>query len=348
MEKARSNVSPGNYFFLVPVIGFIPWYGMLIAMLICWAGQGRPIYWFMHEPQSVVYISDIGATNLNPLFIAGAGWQGLFLVVTMACEFYQRSGYWPFRLRGDVKTSADDRSENGLSLNSMKSQYSDLLESSRFLMPPWYTKDERNLIFAAFVNGLIGELGLLFCSIFTTAKYHRVHIAMVTVFIIFMLLCVCCNIAEYMLMGRHYAMLHPLASQGAGAVTPADLKWYQWSGHVWNKFTISGVAKMAWLALAIVWAICFAAIKDESTSACFEWLLAFWFGLFFIMLSVDFYLGGRYKKSRYFRHVQTFAGYYKYDELLASTTFHRVSIPSQDDEAVFMDPDARPSVSVVV
>lgn len=345
---ARRDLSPGNYFFLVPIIGFIPWYGMLITMLVCWGVQGRPIYWFMDEPQSVVYISDIGATSLNPLFIACAGWQGLFLVITVACEFYQRSGYWPFRLRANYKTSADDKSENGLSFNSMKSQYSDLLESSRFLMPPWYTKHERNLIFAAFVFGLIGELGLLFCSIFTTAKYHDVHISMVVVFIIFMLLCVICNIAEYMVMGRHYAMLHPLASQTPGVTTLADLKWYQWRGHVWNKFTISGVAKMSWLAFAIVWAICFGAIDDDGISACFEWLLAFWFGLYFILLSVDFYLGGRYRHSRYFRHVQTFAGYYKYDQLLASTSFHRVSIPSMDEEVVIMDAHTHVPTSVVV
>lgn len=347
-HRAMTNLSPGNYFFLVPIFGFIPWYGMLIAMLICWAGQGRPIYWFMHEPQSVVYISDIGATNLNPLFISCAGWQGLFLVISMACEFYQRSGYWPFRLRAEYKTTADERSENGLSFNSMKSQYSDLIGSARFLMPPWYTRHERNLIFASFVNGLIGELGLLFCAIFTTAEYPHVHTAMVTVFIVFMLLCVCCNIAEYMVMGRHYALLHPLATQSGYLQTIDELKWYQWRGHVWNKFTISGVAKIVWLALAIVWAICFGAIDDRGTSACFEWLLAFWFGIFFMLVSVDFYLGGRYKKSRYFRHVQTFAGYYKYDELLASTSFHHVSIPSTPEEVVIADANSHVPVPMAV
>lgn len=336
---------PGNYFFLVPLVALVPWYGMLMAMLICWAGQGHPLYSFMdpNVRQFPVYISDIGATNLNPLFIACAGWQGLFYVITVACEFYQRSGYWPFRLRAKYKTSADDGSETGLSANSMKSQYSELLASSRFLMPPWYTRDERNLIFAAFVNALIGELALLFCSIFTTAKFHDVHIAMVVVFIIFLFFSVVCNIAEYLVMGRHYALLHPLAFQGQQSVSINDLKWYQWRGHVWNKFTISGVSKLVWVLCGIVWAVCFAAVEDKSISSCFEWLLAFWLGLYFIMLSIDFYLGGRYKMSRYFRHVQSFAGYYKYDEFLADTSFHHVSIPADVDEVVIQDAQSRVS-----
>lgn len=343
---------PGNYFFLVPIVALVPWYGMLMAMLICWAGQGHPLYAFMdpEDKQNVVYISDIGATNLNPLFIACAGWQGLFYVITVACEFYQRSGYWPFRLRANYKTSADDGSTSELSVNTMKSQYSEMLASARFLMPPWYTRDERNLIFASFVNGLIGELALLFCSIFTTAKYHTVHITMVVIFIIFLFFSVCCNIAEYMVMGRHYALLHPLAFQGTGSqpVTIDQLKWYQWRGHVWNKFTISGVSKIVWLIFAIVWAICFAAIDDDSKSACFEWLLAFWLGLYFIMLSIDFYFGGRYKKSRYFQHVQSFSGYYKYDEFLASTNFHHVSIPDEGEEVVIHDAEPVSMRAVVV
>lgn len=343
---------PGNYFFLLPIIAFIPWYGMLIAMLACWAGQGHPIYWFMHSEQFPVYISDIGATNLNPLFIACAGWQGLFYVITVACEFFQRAGYWPFRLRSNCVTSADEGSDNNLSFSSMKSQYSELLLSSKFLMPPWYTKHERNLIFASFVCGLIGELGVLFCSIFTTAKYHHVHIAMVVVFVVFMFLSVCCNSAEYFSMGRHYALLHPLASQNmdeeknsTGKVSIDDLKWYQWRGYVWNKFTISAVAKTLWVVLAIVWAICFGAIDNSSKSACFEWLLAFWFGVYFVILSVDFYLGSRYKESRYFHQAQSFAGYYKYDKLVGANQFHPVAEPS-NEEVVLNDMESSHSIVV--
>lgn len=322
---------PGNYFFLVPIIAFIPWYGMLIAMLACWAGEGHPVYWFMHSDQFPVYISDIGATNLNPLFISCAAWQGLFYVITVACEFYQRAGYWPFHARSKNEYPQDDSS-----FKSMKSQYSELLLSAKFLMPPWYSKHERNLIFASFVLGLIGELGLLFCSIFTTAKYHNVHMSMVVVFVVFMCLSIFCNILEYYSMGRHYALLHPLAFAEGNRISIEDVKWYQIKGRGWNKFTISALVKFIWLVLAIVWAICFGSIMDNSSSisACFEWLLAFWFGIYFTNLSVDFYLGGRYKKSRYFHQVEPFAGYYKYDKLVSPNPQHQEETASATDSPI--------------
>lgn len=322
--------SPGNWLFIVPWIAFIPWYGMLIAMLICWASQGHPIYWFMRSEQFPVYISDIGATNLRPLFISCAGWQGLGYVITVALEFFQRSGYLPFQLKKKDPSISDSTS------------YAEKLHSGKYLMPPYYTKDERNLIFAAFVLGSIGELAILFCSIFSTALYHRVHIAMVSVFVVFMFLSTCCLIAEYFLMGRHYASVHPLASPHFNPQsseksfnqdynTVDELPWYKWKGHVWNKFTISATLKVIWLTLAVVWAICFGAINDRSKSACFEWLLAFWFGIIFMILSADFYLGGRYRQSRYFNHVESFSGYYKYDKALG--LYHSEDVLPSDDNA---------------
>ncbi|CCD23722.1 Frag1/DRAM/Sfk1 family protein NDAI_0C00610 [Naumovozyma dairenensis CBS 421] len=275
----NNKYRPGNYFFLLPWIAFIPWYGMLITMLICWAAQGHPIYWFMHSEQFPVYISDIGATNLRPLFISCAGWQGLGYVITVMCEFVQRYGF--------------------------KNWYG---------MQPWFTKDERNLIWAALILGAIGELGLLFLSIFSTARYHDAHTAMVVVFCIFMLLSIICLTTQYFIMGRHYALLHPKNYQNRDYNTKTihELKWWQWDGVVWNKFVISGYAKTVWMVLAIVFAICFGAIDNDSTSASFEWLLAFWFGVIFMIISVDFYLGSRWQFSKYFNKIEDFNGYYKY------------------------------------
>ncbi|CCD23174.1 Frag1/DRAM/Sfk1 family protein NDAI_0B01400 [Naumovozyma dairenensis CBS 421] len=281
---------PKNLFFLLPWIAFIPWYGMLIAMLICWAAQGHPIYWFMHSEQFPVYISDIGATNLRPLFISCVAWEGLGYALTVFAEFYQRSG-------GNLLNRPNKR--------------------TKFYMPPWYHKDERNLIIAACVLGAFGEIALLMCTIFSTALYHHVHLAMVAVFVVLMFFSVVCLSTEYFLMGRHYALLHPLASNTDG-VHFEDLKWYQWKGHYWNKFTISGLAKALWLAFAVIWAICFGAISNDSKSACFEWLLAFWFGVLFVIISIDFYMGSIYQSSRYFNQIESFDGYYKYDELFAN------------------------------
>lgn len=303
----------GNYFFLVPWIAFIPWYGMLIAMMICWAEQGHPIYWFMMEYQFPVYISDIGATNLQPLFISCVAWQGLGYVITIACEYFQRCGRWPFQRN---KSDDSDINDESSSDSSIELKYAKLLLSGKFLMPPWYSIQERNLIFASFALGCIAELCLLMCSIFSTARHHIVHLTMLGLFCAFMFLSISCNAVEYFSMGRHYAQLHPLAH------LPSEMnnnKWYQFSGYIWNKFIISAIFKVFWLICSLVWAICFGAVSDGSISASFEWLLAFWFGLIFMNISLDFYLGGRYKFSKYFHQVESFSGYYKYDQLVVLT-----------------------------
>lgn len=267
---------PYNYSFLLPIISFIPWYGMLITMLICWAAQGHPIYWFMHQEQFPVYISDIGATNLRPLFISCAGWQGLGYFLCIVYDFWARGGL--------VKR----------------------FKFGSFQLQPFFNKHEARLVFAAAIIGGLGEIGLLMCSIFSTALYPHVHTAMVIVFIVLMLISVCCYSAAYFLMGKHYALVHPLANTtdfSNAMTTVKELKWYQWRGNIWNKFTISATAKILWLTCAIVWAICFGALDDDSKSSCFEWLLAFWFGLLFIIISIDFYIGSRFKHSKFFKNI---------------------------------------------
>lgn len=267
-------VKPSNYWFLLPLISFIPWYGMLITMLVYWAAQGHPIYWFMHTDQFPVYISDIGATNLRPLFIACSAWQGIGYVLVIFIEFIQRFLY---------------------------------------CMNPWFTYHERNLIFASLLLGLIGQLGLLFCTVWSTALFHRVHIAMVSIFIIFMFLSILCLTIQYLSMGKHYALIHYKASN-LNVLESPDLEWWQWRGYKWNKFTISGIFKLVWLICSIVWAVSFASLQNsnDSISACFEWLLAFWLGLIFVIISIDFYLGSIWKTSKYWSQIDYYDNYYKF------------------------------------
>lgn len=358
---------PANNYYLIPLISFLPWYGMLLTFLITWISEGRPIYYFMSTQQSVVYISDIGAMGLHPLFIICSLWQGLGYCISVGCEYRQRAGHWPFMrsrynpsskgynstsdehegVDADKEIQSDpfvDEYENILdndarSFDTIRWNYSESLLSSKFIMPPFYTKDERNLIFASFVLGLLGETALVLCSIFSTAIHHNAHITMVIVFIVLMYISCSCLIAEYFLMGRHYAVLHPLANLDH-KVDMKNLPLYKWEGYVWNKFTVSASLKSFWLLFAILWALLFAGIANDSTSAIFEWVLAFWLGGFFIIMSVDFYLGGRYKESRYFHQVESFAGYYKYDNLIGnSQTKSRLHIASDHSGDPFQDVD---------
>lgn len=327
----KSFPRPGNWLFIVPWIAFIPWYGMLITMLICWAAEGHPVYWFMHTHQFPVYISDIGATNLEPLFISCCAWQGLGYAITVALEYFQRSGHWPFALPhvtdADVlklehvsrdRASSTSTSSTGGSSSPTKhpknTYYVEALVQHKYVMPPFFTKHERNLVWASFVLACIGELALLMCTIFSTNTYPKVHRSMVGIFCAGFGLSAVCNIAQYTTMGRHYAVVHPLcAAQDLGAET----RWNHWRGHVWNKYTISGCVKSFWLVAAFTWAICFCAVPNDSTNACFEWLLAFWFGLYFMVVSVDWYIGGRYRVSKYFNQIiiSDNLSFYKYEQL---------------------------------
>lgn len=58
----------------LPVISSAVWFGTLLAMMVVWLAKGQPIYPSMSyaQGQTIAYISDIGATGLKPLFIAGS------------------------------------------------------------------------------------------------------------------------------------------------------------------------------------------------------------------------------------------------------------------------------------
>jgi hypothetical protein len=142
---------------------------MLIAMLICWAGQGHPIYAFIGRYQNPVYISDIGATNLQPLFISCAGAQGIIYSVTLLTEY---------RLR-----------------KCGKLQY-------------WFKKDERNLIFAGCILGSIGQLGILLCACLNTRDFTRVHATMLGIFVGFVFLSMVTVMTQYCMMGLNYKKIH--------------------------------------------------------------------------------------------------------------------------------------------
>lgn len=106
-------------------------------------------------------------------------------------------------------------------------------------------------------------------------------------------------------MGKYYALIHPLSNLSDSEIDLSNvISRREWKGYIWNKYTLSATCKIVWLTLAVIWAICFVSLGNHSKSACFEWLLAFWFGILFVNLAIDFYLGSRFKtESLYFRSI---------------------------------------------
>ncbi|OAF60240.1 hypothetical protein VC83_02969 [Pseudogymnoascus destructans] len=80
----------GFLYWVFPVVSGLTWLGMLIAMLVVWTTSGRPHYPSMEPPQSIAYISDVGAQGLKPLFIAGSVVMTVFLDLSLVAERWLR------------------------------------------------------------------------------------------------------------------------------------------------------------------------------------------------------------------------------------------------------------------
>ena len=112
-------------------------------MLAYWLSVGSPHYVEMGANQRIAYISDIGATFLKPLFIAGS----TTMVVIFDLAFI--SERW-LRHRGRLTRN--------------------------------YNKKEAFLSVCAIVFAIIGGAGLILLSIFDTKHYPTAHDALLAVF----------------------------------------------------------------------------------------------------------------------------------------------------------------------
>lgn len=63
---------------------------MVIAMLVVWNVEGKPIYPSMDPGQTIAYISDVGAEGLKPLFITGSVITTIFLDLSFVSERWLR------------------------------------------------------------------------------------------------------------------------------------------------------------------------------------------------------------------------------------------------------------------
>ena len=118
--------------------------GTLAAMLGYWLAVGSPHYSEMGANQQIAYISDIGATFLKPLFIAGSA----TMVVVFDLAFI--SERW---LRHKAR------------------------------LTPNYTKREAFLSICAIFFAIIGAAGLILLTIFDTKRHPKAHDALLVVFV---------------------------------------------------------------------------------------------------------------------------------------------------------------------
>lgn len=134
----------GISYWVVPAFAGCAWLGGLLGMLLTWIVKGKPQYWFMDPVQKILYISDIGATSWGkPIFIA----TSCVMVVTFDLVFIAER--WM-------------RHTGRLAPNSNK----------------W----EKAFSIISIVASIVGAAGLIFLTIFDTARHYTVHHAMLGVF----------------------------------------------------------------------------------------------------------------------------------------------------------------------
>ncbi|KAI5965708.1 uncharacterized protein KGF55_001070 [Candida pseudojiufengensis] len=196
----------------------------------------------MSEPQNPVFLSDIGATNLQPLFISCSGFQAIFFVGTLIMGLYLRK---------------------------------------KHKIQPYISHHQPRLAIASIICAIIGQLAILFVSIFNTKNFNTVHLSMVGIFIAFIFLACCCDFGVSYIFGSRGAKLDPIHH---GTVFGKS--------RFANLYFVSFVAKIIWLIVAIVLAACFGYYMkhgNDSLSARFEWSICFWYGFLLILWSMDLF-----------------------------------------------------------
>lgn len=165
------NVSPGKAWIL-PFLAVFFWYAMLISLMICWFVQGRPILDTDHTemPHYIVYLSNIGATNLQPIFICGSLFMGIFFVWAVIEDYYLRT-------------------------------------PERKYFPPifhWFLTAVHALAIAL---SIIASLCILMASCLKDNwQYSRPHSVFVVLFVIFVFSYLCAHMLTYIIYCKHYGV----------------------------------------------------------------------------------------------------------------------------------------------
>ncbi len=238
------KLSPVHHWGL-PILAVIFWWVCLIGMLGYWAGKGRPHYSFTSDKLTFIYISDIGATAVQPLFITFTIIQGLFFFLALLSERF--------------------------------------LRHKRRLIPNTQKKD-RTLSILAIVFGFLGQLGIIFLSIFDTKRHHNVHISMLGVFLVGMLISTGCIASEFSILDKAHREVIQLR--------------------------ISCYFKFLWMLSALGLALGFvisSKLDYQNQAAVCEWTLAFWYGTYLIDLAWDLYPAAKSSK-RYVQEKQVESG----------------------------------------
>ncbi|KAJ0388142.1 hypothetical protein COL922a_000773 [Colletotrichum nupharicola] len=161
-------------YWIFPVLSGLMWLGMLLGMLIYWiVDEKRIVYPSMTPPQTIAYISDVGAYELKPLFIAGC----VITVIFLDLSFF--SDCW-------------------------------LRHTGR--LAPNTSRGQKILFGLSIFWAIVGTVGLICLSIFDTYRHDNLHLMFLGFFIIGYLLSAIFICWEYQRLGMRYREHRALAA----------------------------------------------------------------------------------------------------------------------------------------
>ncbi|KAI9812650.1 MAG: hypothetical protein M1832_000370 [Thelocarpon impressellum] len=152
-------------YWVFPLLSACAWLGMLLALFIAWQVQGTPNYRSMQPEQRVAYISDVGATNLKPLFNVGCVLTSVFLDLAFVAERWLRH---KGLLARNVATS------------------------------------EKVLAGLSIAFAVVGTVGLICLSFFDTVNYMSLHRLFLLLFMGGYVISAVFTCWEYQRLGAHY------------------------------------------------------------------------------------------------------------------------------------------------
>ncbi|OLN84472.1 Protein sfk1 [Colletotrichum chlorophyti] len=161
-------------YWIFPIISGLVWLGMLLGMLLYWVvSTDYEFYPSMTKPQTIAYISDVGAYNLKPLFITGCVLTAVFLDLSFFADRWLRH---------------------------------------KGRLAPNVSMGEKVLFGLTIVFAIVGTVGLICLSIFDTYNHNSAHLIFLLLFIAGYLLSAIFICWEYQRLGQKYPEQRILAA----------------------------------------------------------------------------------------------------------------------------------------
>lgn len=234
---------------------------MLLGMLLHWVvDKNKQPYGFMDPDATIVYISDIGAAKLKPLFIAGSVVVTVFLDLSFVAERWLRH-------KGRLVPNA--------------------------------SRGEKALAVLTILFALLGTAGLILLSIFDTKRHHRLHYVFLLFFIVGYLLSAIFTCWEYQRLGistflsASLSLFLPSSSSWKGKSQLTHfLLHHPTENRDHRVLRISFWVKLTFVLVEFVLAIVFAGTtftKHPNIAAIFEWVIAAVFTFYILSFFIDLY-----------------------------------------------------------